>query len=85
VIPPHVEVQERVRYDKNHLKAAPHKEQHPKVFSDRTIKMQALRERIVREIKNVTNIRVSVELADPNALERFQGKDRRVIDKRNKA
>ena len=60
-------------------------EMHPKVFSDMMIKMHALRERIAREIKNVINIRVNVELADPNTLERFQGKVRRVLDKRNKA
>lgn len=60
-------------------------EMRSQAFSDMMIKMHSLRERIAREIKNITNIRVNVELVDPNTLERFQGKVRQVLDKRNKA
>jgi phenylacetate-CoA ligase len=45
-------------------------------------RMQALRERIDREIQSVTGLRMKVELVAPRTLERSQGKARRVIDRR---
>ena len=51
-------------------------------FSDKMSQMQALRERIDREIQTVTGIRAKVELVEPQTLERFVGKARRVIDHR---
>lgn len=57
-------------------------EMRPQDFSDMMTRMQALRERIAREIHLVANIRVNVELVDPHTLERFQGKAQRVIDRR---
>ncbi|NLX20925.1 MAG: phenylacetate--CoA ligase [Phycisphaerae bacterium] len=54
----------------------------PQDFSDRMREMQALRARIDREIHAITGIRVNVELVEPNSLERFVGKSRRVIDHR---
>ncbi len=51
-------------------------------FSDKMSQMQALRDRIDREIQSITGIRMSVELIEPQTLERFVGKAKRVIDHR---
>ncbi len=55
----------------------------PQDFSDEMRQMQALRERIDREIHAVAGIRVRVELVAPKTLERFMGKAKRVVDRRN--
>ncbi len=54
----------------------------PQDFSDKMSEMQALRERIVKEIMSVTGIRARVNLVAPQTLERSAGKARRVIDHR---
>ena len=54
----------------------------PEDFSDRMREMQALRDRIDREIHSITGIRVNVELVEPQTLERSAGKAKRVIDHR---
>lgn len=59
-----------------------HVEVRPQDFSDRMSEMQALRDRIDREIHSVTGIRVRVELVGPQTLERSVGKAKRVIDHR---
>ncbi|HAK94526.1 MAG TPA: phenylacetate--CoA ligase [Planctomycetes bacterium] len=57
----------------------------PESFSDEMREMQALREKIDRQIQSVTGIRMKVELVAPQTLERFAGKAARVIDKRKLA
>jgi phenylacetate-CoA ligase len=52
------------------------------IFSDRMDRMQALRERIAREIHTVAGIRAEVDLVEPRRIERFAGKAKRVLDKR---
>ncbi len=52
------------------------------MFSDRMDRMQALRERIAREIHTVAGIRAEVDLVEPRRIERFDGKAKRVLDKR---
>jgi phenylacetate-CoA ligase len=52
------------------------------LFSDRMDRMQALREEIVNEIHAIAGIRAKVELVEPRSLERFVGKAKRVIDRR---
>lgn len=54
----------------------------PESFSDRMDRMQALRERIAREIHTVAGIRAEVELVEPRSIERFAGKAKRVLDRR---
>jgi len=54
----------------------------PGNFSDEMRKMQALREKIDREIAGVTGIRMKVELVAPQTLTRFEGKAVRVLDRR---
>jgi phenylacetate-CoA ligase len=54
----------------------------PQDFSDKMSQMQALRERIDREIQSVTGIRMHVELVAHQTLERSAGKTVRVKDLR---
>ena len=57
----------------------------PELFSDRMDRMQALRERIAREIHTVAGIRAEVDLVEPRSIERFAGKAKRVVDRRKLA
>jgi phenylacetate-CoA ligase len=57
-------------------------EMRPQFFSDRMSDLQALRDRIDREILSVTGIRFAIELVAPQTLERSPGKAKRVIDRR---
>ncbi len=57
----------------------------PRDFSDEMRQMVALRDRIDHEIHSITGIRMTVELVAPHALERSEGKARRVIDHRRSA
>ena len=52
------------------------------LFSDRMDRMQALRDRIGREIQAVANIRANIQLVEPRSIERFVGKAKRVVDRR---
>jgi phenylacetate-CoA ligase len=54
----------------------------PGEFSDEMRRLVELRDRIDREIHAVTGIRMTVELVAPNALQRSEGKARRVVDHR---
>jgi phenylacetate-CoA ligase len=57
-------------------------EMSPLVFSDRMSDLQALRDNIIREIQIITGIQMQVNLVQPQTLERFSGKAKRVIDHR---
>ena len=57
----------------------------PELFSDRMDRMQALRERIAREIHTVAGIRAEVDLVELRSIERFAGKAKRVVDRRKLA
>jgi phenylacetate-CoA ligase len=57
----------------------------PGDFSDEMRQLQALCDRIDREIHSVTGIRMRVELVAPGSIERSVGKARRVIDRREGA
>jgi phenylacetate-CoA ligase len=54
----------------------------PSDFSDEMRQLQALRDRIDREIHSVTGIRMRVELVAPGSIERSAGKAKRVVDRR---
>ncbi len=71
-------------YRPNNLDEATVKvELRPEEFSDKMEAMQKLHDRISREISAVTGIHFKVELVEPNSLERFTGKAKRVADYRN--
>jgi phenylacetate-CoA ligase len=56
----------------------------PEIFSDKLRDLQDLHDRLVRQLHSVTGIRIGVDLVEPNSLERFVGKAKRVIDHRPK-
>ena len=53
-----------------------------KIFSDEIKHLQKLKEQIEKDIKDLYGISVKVTLAEPKTLQRFEGKAKRVIDKR---
>ncbi|RKT44651.1 phenylacetate--CoA ligase family protein [Thiocapsa rosea] len=74
-----IEVSRPGTLDEVHVKV----EIRPEIFSDRMDRMQALCERISREINTVAGIRAHVDLVEPRSIERFLGKAKRVLDRRN--
>jgi phenylacetate-CoA ligase len=54
----------------------------PEAFSDNMEQMLKLRHHIESELKKYLNIAVAVELKAPGELPRFEGKAKRVVDKR---
>ena len=54
----------------------------PEAFTDNIIELNALRERISNRLKNVLNVSANVELVQPGTLPRFEGKAKRVMDRR---
>ncbi|NCC29242.1 MAG: phenylacetate--CoA ligase, partial [Gammaproteobacteria bacterium] len=74
-----IEVSRPGTLDEVHVKV----EIRPELFSDRMDRMQALCERISREINTVAGIRAHVDLVEPRSIERFVGKAKRVLDRRN--
>ncbi len=59
-------------------------ELNPECFSDKIIDLMAIRQKVSHVLKNSLNVGVEVELAEPGSLPRFEGKAKRVIDKRDK-
>jgi phenylacetate-CoA ligase len=53
------------------------------LFFDGVKEMMAIQNKIGKSIENETGIRVKVTLVEPKTLPRFEGKAKRVIDKRN--
>ncbi len=59
-----------------------HVEMQPEFFSDKMSEMQAMRDRLIHEIRVIANIGIKINLVAPKSLERSFGKARRVIDRR---
>jgi phenylacetate-CoA ligase len=57
-------------------------EMSPELFSDKLSDMQTLHDRLSKEIYSITGIRMQVDLVEPQTLERFVGKAKRVVDHR---
>jgi len=53
------------------------------VMTDMVKELEALQKRIEREIRELYNVSAKVRLVEPRSIQRFEGKARRVIDKRN--
>ncbi len=51
-------------------------------FSDKIADLMAIQRRVADRLKSVLNVAVRVELVEPGSLPRFEGKAKRVIDKR---
>lgn len=58
-------------------------EMSPEVFSDQMTDMLELKRRIHAAVQSVTGLSMNIELVSPKTLERFEGKAKRVIDRRN--
>ncbi|MBQ2762589.1 MAG: phenylacetate--CoA ligase, partial [Candidatus Methanomethylophilaceae archaeon] len=54
----------------------------PEAFSDKVDDMNALKKRIEHEAKKYLNVAVKIELMPSGSLPRFEGKAKRVIDRR---
>ncbi|MEM0449318.1 MAG: phenylacetate--CoA ligase [Methanomassiliicoccales archaeon] len=54
----------------------------PEAFTDNIIQLNALRERVEAKLRNLLNVSVDVELVEPGSLPRFEGKAKRVVDRR---
>lgn len=52
------------------------------VFSDDTRRMRSFEQRVESHLKSRLNLSARVSLKEPNTIERFEGKARRVIDRR---
>ncbi|MCL1920098.1 MAG: phenylacetate--CoA ligase [Kiritimatiellaeota bacterium] len=59
-----------------------HIEMHPGMFSDSMSELQAVKAAIAAAIASVTGLHMNINLVQPNTLERFEGKSRRVKDLR---
>ncbi len=53
-----------------------------KAFTDKVADMLELEKRIAEQLKAVLNVTAKVEIVNPGTLQRFEGKAKRVIDKR---
>jgi len=51
-------------------------------FSDKIIDLMEIRRKVEHKLRNVLNVGVNVELVEPGSLPRFEGKAKRVIDRR---
>ena len=57
-------------------------ELNPEAFSDKINDLIAVRSMVAHTLKNALNVSVDVEIAEPGSLPRFEGKAKRVIDRR---
>ncbi len=57
----------------------------PEIFSDEMRQMQRLRDRITHEILSISGVRATVELVEPQSIERSAGKAQRIVDRRKLA
>jgi phenylacetate-CoA ligase len=51
-------------------------------FSDKITDLMLVRERVEHRLRNSLNVNANVELVEPGSLPRFEGKSKKVIDKR---
>jgi phenylacetate-CoA ligase len=52
-------------------------------FSDKINDLMQVREKVEHRLRNSLNVNVNVELVEPGSLPRFEGKAKRVVDKRS--
>ena len=53
------------------------------MFSDEVRALQKIERRIAKDVKDYLGVTAAVKLVEPKSLQRFEGKARRVVDKRN--
>jgi phenylacetate-CoA ligase len=52
-------------------------------FSDKITELMQTRQKVEHRLRNSLNVNASVELVEPGSLPRFEGKAKRVVDKRS--
>jgi phenylacetate-CoA ligase len=52
-------------------------------FSDKITDLMHIRQNVEHRLKNSLNVNVNVELVEPGTLPRFEGKSKKVIDRRS--
>jgi len=52
-------------------------------FSDRIPDLMVIKRKVEHRLKSSLNVSVEVELVEPGTLPRFEGKSRKVIDRRS--
>jgi len=52
-------------------------------FSDKITDIMAIRQKVEHRLLNALNVKADVELVEPGSLPRFEGKSKKVIDKRS--
>ena len=52
-------------------------------FSDKINDLMQIQQKVEHRLRNSLNVNVNVELAEPGSLPRFEGKSKRVVDKRS--
>jgi phenylacetate-CoA ligase len=52
-------------------------------FSDKITDIMKVRQKVEHRLRNSLNVNVNVELVEPGSLPRFEGKAKRVVDKRS--
>jgi phenylacetate-CoA ligase len=57
-------------------------EVHPEAFSDRITDLMKIRQLITSRLRSALNVAAEVELVEPGSLPRFEGKAKRVVDRR---
>jgi phenylacetate-CoA ligase len=55
----------------------------PEIFSDKIGALEALNRKLIAALEHTIGLRVSVSLVEPRAIQRSEGKAKRVIDRRN--
>ncbi|OPX61076.1 MAG: acyl-CoA synthetase [Methanomassiliicoccales archaeon PtaB.Bin134] len=55
----------------------------PEAFGDRLFELDAIKDRITHKLRGSLNVGVNVEIVEPGSLPRFEGKAKRVVDKRS--
>ncbi|MBI0581740.1 MAG: AMP-binding protein, partial [Methanomassiliicoccales archaeon] len=54
----------------------------PEAFGDRVFELDAIKDRLTHKLRDALNVGVSVEIVEPGSLPRFEGKAKRVVDRR---
>jgi phenylacetate-CoA ligase len=54
----------------------------PEAFGDRLFELDAIKDRLTHKLRDALNMGVAVEIVEPGSLPRFEGKAKRVVDKR---
>lgn len=52
-------------------------------FSDKITDLMIIRERIEHKLRNALNVNANVELVEPGSLPRYEGKSKKVVDRRS--